>query len=72
MKATTGLLPAGPGWIYEVKWDGMRVVAEVAPSGVHGWSANGRECTAAFPELGALPGSCQAARSRPSTTSDSS
>jgi bifunctional non-homologous end joining protein LigD len=56
MKATTGPLPAGPGWIYEVKWDGMRVVAEVAPSGVHGWSANGRECTAAFPELGALPG----------------
>ena len=55
MKATTGLLPAGPGWVYEVKWDGMRVIAEVTPSGVHGWSANGRECTPAFPELGALP-----------------
>ena len=24
MKATTGPLPTGPGWIYEVKWDGMR------------------------------------------------
>jgi bifunctional non-homologous end joining protein LigD len=51
MKATTGPLPTGPGWIYEVKWDGMRVVTEVAPSGVHGWSVNGLECTAAFPEL---------------------
>src|SRR5918994_100989 len=54
MKATTGTLPTGPGWIYEVKWDGMRAVTEVAPAGVRAWSANGRDSTAAFPELGAL------------------
>ncbi|HKA84098.1 MAG TPA: non-homologous end-joining DNA ligase [Acidimicrobiales bacterium] len=54
MKATTGPLPAGAGWVYEVKWDGMRVITEVTASGVHGWSANGRECTPAFPELDAL------------------
>jgi bifunctional non-homologous end joining protein LigD len=54
MKATTGPLPTGPGWIYEVKWDGMRAVTEVAPAGVRAWSANGRDSTAAFPELGAL------------------
>ena len=49
MKATTGLLPAGPGWVYEVKWDGMRVIAEVTPSGVHGWSANGQGMHAGVP-----------------------
>jgi bifunctional non-homologous end joining protein LigD len=54
MKATTGPLPTGPGWIYEVKWDGMRVITDVTPSTVRGWSANGRECTAAFPELAPL------------------
>ena len=54
MKATTGVLPAGAGWVYEVKWDGMRVITEVTPSGVHCWSANGKDCTPAFPELDAL------------------
>ena len=29
MLATPGDLPAGPGWIYEVKWDGMRLLADV-------------------------------------------
>ena len=33
MKATSGPLPTGDGWIYEVKWDGMRVIAEVGPTG---------------------------------------
>src|SRR5690606_36110998 len=31
MKATLGPLPAGNGrWAYEVKWDGMRIVAFIA------------------------------------------
>ena len=29
MKATSGPLPTGDGWVYEMKWDGMRVLAEV-------------------------------------------
>jgi ATP-dependent DNA ligase len=29
MKATTARLPVGAGWVYELKWDGMRAVVEV-------------------------------------------
>jgi bifunctional non-homologous end joining protein LigD len=54
MKATSGPLPTGDGWVYEIKWDGMRVLADVAPAGVQAWSANGREAGTAFPELAAL------------------
>lgn len=54
MKATTGTLPAGDAWVYEIKWDGMRVLADVSPDGVRAWSANGRDATTAFPELDAL------------------
>ena len=54
MKATTGTLPTGDGWVYEIKWDGMRVLADVSPDGVRAWSANGRDATTAFPELDAL------------------
>lgn len=54
MKATTGTLPSGDGWAYEIKWDGMRVLADVTPEGVRAWSANGRDAAVAFPELAAL------------------
>lgn len=54
MKAVVGELPTGPGWVYEVKWDGMRVLCDVAPDGVRAWSANGRDALVAFPELAAL------------------
>jgi bifunctional non-homologous end joining protein LigD len=54
MKATTGTLPSGDGWAYEIKWDGMRVLADVTPEGVQAWSANGRDAAVAFPELAAL------------------
>ncbi|HET6954241.1 MAG TPA: non-homologous end-joining DNA ligase [Acidimicrobiales bacterium] len=54
MKATSGPLPTGDGWVYETKWDGMRVVADVSAAGVRAVSANGRDCSAAFPELAAL------------------
>jgi len=52
-------LPADDGgWAYEVKWDGMRIVAEVdtATDGprVRLWSANGADATARFPELAGL------------------
>jgi len=54
MKATTGPLPAGDGWAYEIKWDGMRVLADVTPDGVRAWSANGLDAGPSFPELEAL------------------
>lgn len=58
--APTGHLPPDDGrWAYEVKWDGMRVVAEVAapddgPGSVTLWSANGLDATSRFPELAGL------------------
>jgi bifunctional non-homologous end joining protein LigD len=54
MKATSGTLPTGAGWIYETKWDGMRVLTRVGPDGVRAWSANGKDATVTFPELEAL------------------
>jgi bifunctional non-homologous end joining protein LigD len=54
MKATSGPLPAAPGWVYELKWDGMRVLTQVDADGVRAWSSNGRDATATFPELAAL------------------
>ena len=54
MKATSGPLPKGDGWVYEIKWDGMRVLADVAPDGVRAWSTTGREVAVSFPELAAL------------------
>jgi bifunctional non-homologous end joining protein LigD len=54
MKATSGTLPVGSGWAYELKWDGMRVLAKVGPDGVQAWSGNGLDATASVPELAAL------------------
>jgi bifunctional non-homologous end joining protein LigD len=51
MLATAGPLPAGPGWSYEFKWDGVRVLA--ASTG-HFWARSGAEVTRAYPELAAL------------------
>lgn len=54
MLATPGALPTGPGWVYEVKWDGMRLLADVVDGvlGLH--DRDGREVTDHFPELGDL------------------
>ena len=54
MKATSGPLPTGDGWVYEVKWDGMRVLTEVGPDGVRAWSSQGLDAAVSFPELAAL------------------
>lgn len=60
MLATPGTLPTGPGWSYEVKWDGMRVLASVTDGdGDRSLSLrtrSGRDVTANFPELGGLTG----------------
>ncbi|HEY0812225.1 MAG TPA: non-homologous end-joining DNA ligase [Pseudonocardia sp.] len=54
MLATPGDLPTGPGWLYEVKWDGMRLLADVVESRLDLRSRSGRDVTANFPELAAL------------------
>lgn len=54
MLATPGDLPTGPGWIYEVKWDGMRLLVDVSDGRLDLRSRSGRDVTANFPELAGL------------------
>jgi bifunctional non-homologous end joining protein LigD len=54
MLATPGALPEGPEWLFEVKWDGMRLLADVADGRVRLSSRSERDVTANFPELAAL------------------
>jgi bifunctional non-homologous end joining protein LigD len=63
MLATPGPLPIGPEWCYEVKWDGMRLLADVTTDGSSGApspgrprlsSRTGRDMTRHFPELAEL------------------
>ena len=56
MKGKAGELPRGDRWVYELKWDGMRVLVFISPgdSGsttVRLQSSNGRDVTKSFPEL---------------------
>lgn len=44
-------VPTAPGWIHEVKWDGMRVLAEVTDGRLRLWSRNENDVTVSFPEL---------------------
>ncbi len=59
MLATRGTrVPAGQQWVHEVKWDGVRVLAEVRPADGGGrlrlTSRNENDVTAAYPELHGL------------------
>jgi bifunctional non-homologous end joining protein LigD len=54
MLATPGDLPDGPEWLFEVKWDGMRLLAEVADGVLRLFSRTEREVTANFPEISGL------------------
>lgn len=56
MKATSGQLPRGDGWAYEIKWDGMRAVVTVDDEAVRAYSTRGNEVSASFPELQQLIG----------------
>jgi len=44
-------VPSGPGWVHEVKWDGMRVLADVHEGRLTLTSRNENDVTASFPEL---------------------
>ena len=56
MKATlAGQPPAGPDWLFEIKWDGVRALAFVEDQRVQLVSRNGLRCDAQYPELSVLP-----------------
>src|SRR5947209_2441647 len=47
-------VPAGPEWVHEVKWDGMRVLVEVKDRRLRITWRNENDVTVSFPELAAL------------------
>lgn len=49
----SGELPAGPEWIYQLKWDGFRVLASVSGGEVRLWSKSMSDKTAVYPEIAA-------------------
>lgn len=57
MLATRGdHVPTGPAWAHEVKWDGMRILADLSTTrGPRLFSRNENDVTAAWPELSGLP-----------------
>ncbi|HET9860620.1 MAG TPA: non-homologous end-joining DNA ligase [Nocardioidaceae bacterium] len=44
-------VPTGDEWVHEVKWDGMRVLADVTPGSLKLLSRNENDVTVSFPEL---------------------
>lgn len=52
MLATPGPLPTAPGWAYEVKWDGIRLLVSLGEDGpVRLYSRNGTDHTTRWPQL---------------------
>jgi bifunctional non-homologous end joining protein LigD len=55
MLARAGSLPAEErGWVYEIKWDGVRAIAYSEPGELRLESRNLKEITGQYPELGRL------------------
>jgi bifunctional non-homologous end joining protein LigD len=52
--ARSGRLPTGPGWLFEVKWDGFRAIA-CTHDGLRVRSRRRWDLTALVPELAELP-----------------
>ena len=52
--AAPGLPPDAGEFVAEVKWDGLRACIAVVGGRVRAWSRNGRDITAAYPDLGVL------------------
>ncbi|GAB2585646.1 hypothetical protein Aab01nite_52620 [Paractinoplanes abujensis] len=56
MLAAAGPMPAGPGWAFEFKFDGVRAVTTVCGGRVEARSRNLNDITGSYPELEELPG----------------
>jgi len=54
LASPAGRIPTDVGWVHEVKWDGMRVLADVRAGGLRLSSRSERDVTVAFPELAGL------------------
>ncbi len=46
-------VPRGPGWLFELKWDGVRVLALREKGRVDLWARSGARITARYPEIAA-------------------
>jgi bifunctional non-homologous end joining protein LigD len=51
LATATSVLPTGPDWSFEFKWDGVRALLDVSEHGVTLHSRAGNEVTIAYPEL---------------------
>ncbi len=47
--------PSGAGWLYEVKWDGVRALCFVENNELCIFSRTGKRCDQQYPELSVLP-----------------
>jgi bifunctional non-homologous end joining protein LigD len=56
LASTTASIPTGERWVHEVKWDGMRALADVTDGRLRLTSRTERDVTVAFPELLGLAG----------------
>lgn len=62
MLATAGdHVPSGPEWSHEVKWDGIRILAEVTDAAevARLTTRNGNDATAAWPDVHLRPSGCR-------------
>lgn len=50
--------PTGPAWAHEIKWDGIRLLADVREGRLRLLTRSGRDIAAAFPELAGIAGVC--------------
>ncbi len=50
--------PSGPGWAHEIKWDGIRLLADVTDGRLRLLTRSGRDIAVALPELRALADLC--------------
>lgn len=56
LATATAAPPSGPDWAHEIKWDGMRVLADLHAGGLRLTSRNGNDVSVSFPELAGLAG----------------
>lgn len=54
MLATAGPVPRGPGWAFEVKFDGVRAIGYTHLGGLRLYSRNDRDVSRSYPEIAAL------------------
>jgi bifunctional non-homologous end joining protein LigD len=55
MLATSGPVPSGPGWAFEVKYDGVRAIGYAGSGGLVLYSRNDRDISRSYPEVATLP-----------------